>query len=201
VRRFALRERLARAAEVPLAELGSWEPPKLVAAHTGADDFSAAPGEWALVRALIFDLAPHQRLDLIELLPTDALEHPIAATLFQVAAGLLKRGEDIDIARLINEFDDPNLRRVLAAIEFRVPEMDARRLAEDLRVTWERAWRRRLGEARNAHAAALKAGEGERAAALTEELSSLIQQKKGREHLLGEIEQLLARSRPPGPGA
>jgi DNA primase len=198
VRRFALRERLARAAEVPLAELGSWAPPTVLASPSDDDEFSSAPGEWALVRALLFDLPVQQRLDLIELLPADTLEHPLAASLFTAAAVLLKRTGDIDAAELVNQLDEPDMRRVLAAMEFRVPQTDARRLAENLRVTWERAWKRRRADLGAELEAAQAAGDSDRVAALLEENKTLIQQRKGRERLLGELEQLLARGRPGG---
>jgi hypothetical protein len=170
----------------------------VLASPSDDDEFSSAPGEWALVRALLFDLPVQQRLDLIELLPADTLEHPLAASLFTAAAVLLKRTGDIDAAELVNQLDEPDMRRVLAAMEFRVPQTDARRLAENLRVTWERAWKRRRADLGAELEAAQAAGDSDRVAALLEENKTLIQQRKGRERLLGELEQLLARGRPGG---
>lgn len=195
VRRFALREQLARRAGVPVEELGNIEAPRVIGSAEEDDAFASSPGEWALLRALLFDLPAKRKLQLAGLLSAAPFEHPIAATILDAAARLLRERGDASVPLLLNECDEPEFRRALAAIEHRVPEVEVRRLSENLRSAWLRGWKRQRAELGAAIERAEAEGDSKRLAALTEESKTLLQKRKSREVLLTEIEALLAPDR------
>ncbi|MEW6338382.1 MAG: DNA primase [Acidobacteriota bacterium] len=195
VRRFALRELLARRAGVPVEELGGMEPPRVIGTDREEDAFASSPGEWALLRALLFDLPVKRKLQLAELLAAAPFEHPLAASILDAASNLLRERGDASIPLLLNECDEPELRRALAAIEDGVPEVEVGRLSENLRSAWLRGWKRQRAELGAAIERAEAEGDSGRLLGLLEENKTLIQRRKSREALLEEIEALLGPDR------
>jgi DNA primase len=143
VRRSLLKESLAYATGLSLEELGESETPRIAIA--GGSDGTAAlppPGEAAILRALLVDLDPAQRLILLNDLPVEVIDHPVARTILAALRQRADRGEPLEISGLTSDIEDREVRRVLAALEHEVP-----RTGEDhlkLRELWLKQKKTRL---------------------------------------------------------
>jgi DNA primase len=141
VRRSLMKESLAYAAGLRLEELGEAEAPRIVPA-VGTVVAMPPPGEAAILRALLVDLEPAQRLSLLKDFPIEAIDHPVTRTILVALAQRVERGEPLEISGLTSDIEDREVRRVLAALEHEVPRTGEEHLK--LRELWEKQRQRKL---------------------------------------------------------
>ena len=141
VRRSLMKESLAYAAGLRLEEFGEAETPRV---HTTSQSGAAMPppGEAAILRALLVDLEPAQRLGFLRDLPIEAIDHPVARTILAALQDRVIRGEPLEISGLTSDIEDREVRRVLAALEHEVPRTGEEHLK--LRELWEKHRQRKL---------------------------------------------------------
>ena len=173
VRRALLKENLAYAAGLRLEELGESELPRVAAPSPGGAAVAMPPpGEAAILRALLVDLAPAQRLALLQELPIEAIDHPVARTILAALADRAERGEPLEISGLTADIEDREVRRVLAALEHEVPRTGEEHLK--LRELWEKLRQRKLAALNQEIQRAEKQGTSGRLAQLLREKQQLL---------------------------
>jgi DNA primase len=120
VRRFSMREALARGAGVPLEQLGQIGSPTVVARQAAVQ---ALPdkGELALLRALLHDIEPSRRPDVLGRVPGEAVLHPATREVLRVLKKLSENRILIEIPAVLAELQDPDVRRLVAALEHEAP--------------------------------------------------------------------------------
>ena len=197
VRRFALKEELARAAGVPVGELGHHGLPVPSAARAGEDDLASAPGEWALLRAVLVDLPEGRRRDLLTAMDPLTFEHPVASRILRSALEIAEAGGVPETAALMGVLDDPRARRCLAGLEHAIPPTNPERLGEVLRKPWEKTWKRRMAEARGALDRAQREGDEAAVGEILERINELMHLKRDRDSILARLEPLLRTPRRP----
>ncbi len=173
VRRFALREELARAAGVPVEQLGGTRTAPAITVDERASALPP-PGEAALLRSLLLDLPVENRREILCELPLDAVEHPAAATIVKCLRERAERGEPLEISHLASDIDDREVRRVLAALEHEVPPTGAEHLKLIMRGLWDKHRQKRLAELSLEIERAEKNQDHKQLARLLHEKSSLI---------------------------
>ena len=127
VRRFSMREALARGAGVPLDQLGQIGSPTVVARQAALQTLPDK-GELALLRALLLDVEPSRRPELLARVPSAAVLHPATREVLQVLQKLTENGALIELAAVIAEVEDPNVRRIVAGLEHEAPATPEDRL-------------------------------------------------------------------------
>ena len=145
VRRFAIRERLAQAAGVPLDQLGAIT----VAAAAGAAAESGGlppPGEAALLRAILLDLPLAERAATLAELPVEAVDHPVTVAILNELKDLASAGAPLEISALGSDIEHRETRRVLAALEHEVPPIGVEHLKLVKRELCEKSRQRRLAQ-------------------------------------------------------
>jgi DNA primase len=127
VRRFSMREALARGAGVPLEQLGEIGSPSVVARQAAVQ---ALPdkGELALLRALLHDIEPSRRPEVLARVPGEAILHPATLEVLRVLRKLTENGALIEPAAVVAEVEDPDVRRIVAALEHEAPATPEERL-------------------------------------------------------------------------
>jgi DNA primase len=141
VRRSLMKESLAYAAGLRLEEVGEAEAPRVVTPGASAVAMPP-PGEAAILRALLVDLEPAQRLSLLKDFPIEAIDHPVTRMILVALAQRVERGEPLEISGLTSDIEDREVRRVLAALEHEVPRTGEEHLK--LRELWEKQRQRKL---------------------------------------------------------
>lgn len=141
VRRYALKEALARGAGVPVDHLGPVQLPRPAAVQEGP---GIAAGELALLRALLVDTPHPRRGELLAQLPVEELQHPLCRQVVELLASLEAAGEPLEISALSTHINDREARRLLAALEYEAPPTSEEGLARILRELWERQRKRQL---------------------------------------------------------
>ncbi|MGZ6140407.1 MAG: DNA primase, partial [Myxococcaceae bacterium] len=121
VRRFAMREALARGAGVPLDQLGGAAAARVVARTLEAEPLPS-PGEMALLRSLLVDVQVDRRAQLLGLVPVEAVDHPATRTILNLMLEMAASGRPLEISGLTSDIDDREVRRVVAALEHEVPQ-------------------------------------------------------------------------------
>jgi hypothetical protein len=137
VRRFAMREALARGAGIPLEQLAPVAGARIAGPRQETAEAPAA-GEWVLLRALVLDLPEERRAEFLSLVPLSAIDHPVVRAIIQKMQELYGGGEVADLRRLLAEFDDEHARRILAGLETEAPSVDEERFRIDLREVLEK---------------------------------------------------------------
>jgi len=176
VRRALLKERLAYAAGLRLEELGEAETPRVSTAAAPA--LLPPPGEAAILRALLVDLAPARRSELLAGLPIDAIDHPVARRILEALAERAARGDTLEISGLTSDIEDREVRRVLAALEHEVPRTGEEHLK--LRELWEKHRQRRLAALNQEIQRAEKQGTSDQLASLLREKQQLLRKSSDR---------------------
>lgn len=143
VRRFALKEELARAAGVPVEQLGDVDSPRVVAGSREAMDLPSS-GEMAILRGVLVDLPVERRAEAIRGLPAGAFDHPLARQIVVSLQGALEAGRALEIWELWSDIDERDVRRLLAALEHEAPETTADDLQLNMRGLWEKQRKIRL---------------------------------------------------------
>ncbi|HVN32761.1 MAG TPA: DNA primase [Thermoanaerobaculaceae bacterium] len=182
VRRFSMREALARGAGVPLEQLGQIGSPTVVARQAAVQ---ALPdkGELALLRALLHDIEPSRRPDVLSRVPGEAVLHPATREVLRVLKKLAENKILIEIPAVLAEIQDPDVRRLVAALEHEAPATAEDRLEVVIGLLM-----RRMDEAKRAELVT-KIGEATRRG--DQELAR---------KLLAEQTELIKRLGPPSPG-
>ena len=178
VRRFAMREALARGAAVPLDQLGGVGAPRVVATQVEGMTLPP-PGELALLRSLLIDVPAERRGALLALVPVEAVDHPATRAILEAMLKRAARGETLEISPLTAEIEDGGVRRVVAALEHEVPETDEERLTlVILRELCDKNRKTRLADLSLEIARAEKQGNKEKLAQLQREKNALIRRPK-----------------------
>jgi DNA primase len=127
VRRFSMREALARGAGVPLEQLGRIGAPTVVARQAVAP---ALPdkGELALLRALLHDVEPSRRAAVLARIPGEAVLHPATREVLGVIGQLVEKGALIEASAVVSSIEDPGVRRLIASLEHEAPATPEDRL-------------------------------------------------------------------------
>lgn len=173
VRRFAIRERLAQAAGIPLDQLGAIT----VAAGAAAPAAAASlppPGEAALLRAILLDLPLEERAAALVDLPLEAIDHPVAMAILNELKDLAAAGAALEISALGSDIDHREMRRVLAALEHEVPPIGVEHLKLVKRGLCEKSRQKRLAQLSLEIARAEKLHDRNRLADLLREKSALL---------------------------
>lgn len=173
VRRYGMREALARGAGVPLEQLGTVTPAQVAGEAVGVESLPPA-GELALLRSLLVDIRVEQRAELVRRIPAAALDHPASRAIFAILLRRAEKGETLEISGVTPEIEGHEGRRVLAALEHEVPETSAEHLVLVMRELWEKHQKRRLAELSQEIATAEQKGQKEKLSHLTRELQSLL---------------------------
>ncbi len=178
VRRFSMREALARGAGVPLDQLGWGGTPRVVA--TQAETVSLPPpGELALLRSLLIDVRVERRGELLAQVPVEAVDHPATRAILDAMLKRAARGEALEISAITSDIDDGGVRRVVAALEHEVPETDEERLTlVILRELCDKNRKTRLADLSLEIQRAEKQGNKEKLAQLQREKNALIKKPK-----------------------
>ena len=145
VRRFAMREELARAAEVPLEQVGDVALPRVAAAVEARSELPS-PGELALLRGLLHDVSSERRAALVAEIPVELMEHEGVRTVLRAMQARAMQRQPLEISHLTSDIDDRDVRRLLSALEHEAPETGEERLVLIMRELWERRRRKRLAE-------------------------------------------------------
>src|SRR5208337_372618 len=115
VQRYAMREALARAAAVPLEQLGGGASAARSVGVTAAELPPA--GEMALLRGLLLDLPLDRRPEFLGAIPVEAVGHQATRTILEAMLQRAARGETLEISGLTSDIEDGEARRVVAALE------------------------------------------------------------------------------------
>lgn len=177
VRRFAMREELARAASVPVEELGALAAPRLIVGRS-ADPEMPPPGELALLRGVLLDVPAEHRERVLATVELSLIENPTVRLIIENLKKRVEDGGTLEISDLTSDIDDRDARRLLAALEHVAPETPEERLSLIMRELWERQRKRRLAELSNEIARAEHAEEHDQLEKLLHEWQNLLKQPK-----------------------
>jgi DNA primase len=178
VRRYSMREALARGAAVPLEQLGQVGAPAVVARQVAP---AALPdkGELALLRALLHDVEPSRRTELLARIPGDAVLHKTTREVLRVAFQLAEKKQLIDVSAVVSAIEDPEARRLLAALEHEAPRTAEDRLDVVISLLVRRRDEARRGDLVARIADATRRGDHELAKRLLAEQAELIKRLAG----------------------
>ncbi len=142
VRRYVLKEDLARGAGVPVDQLG----PLLRVPKTAApgEEPLIPAGELALLRGLLLDTPLERRPGLLTRIPVDELQHPLCRQVMEVLVSLDSSGTPLEISALSTHINEREARRLVAALEYEAPPTSEKGLEKILRELWERQKKRQL---------------------------------------------------------
>lgn len=141
VRRYVLKEELARGAGVVVDQLAPLPIPKVLAP---SEEPRIPPGELALLRGLLLDTPLPQRPELLARIPVDELQHPLCRQVMEVLVSLHSSGIPLEISALSTHINDREARRLVAALEHRAPPTSEAGLERILRELWERQRKKQL---------------------------------------------------------
>ena len=177
VRRFEMRETLARGAGVPLEELGGLEMTRTVARQAAGEELPEN-AELALLRSFFHDLEPAASAEHLHAFPLDGICHPGVRRVFEVLQRRLASGGSIEIAGVLSEIEDPDDRRLLAGLEVEAPQTPRERIPGLVQLVRRRADRLRSSELVVRIRAAELSGDRDALARLKAEQSALIKRSK-----------------------
>lgn len=141
VRRFALKEALARGAGVPV----DWLDPVQLPRPTPVQERPAIPaGELALLRALLVDTPEPLRPALLTRIPVEQLQHPLCRQVVECLVSLAAADEPLAISALSTHINERDARRLLAALEHEAPPTSEEGVERILRELWGRQKRQQL---------------------------------------------------------
>ncbi|MFI5143441.1 MAG: DNA primase, partial [Thermoanaerobaculales bacterium] len=172
VRRYSMREALARGAGVPLERLSEGSSATRPAAVAAAELPPA--GEKALLRLLLLDLPLDRRADFLAAVPLEAVGHLSTRTILAAMLQRAARGETLEISGLTSDIEDGEARRVMAALEHEAPSSDEERFRLTMRTLWEKHRKMRLAELSVEITRAEQQGDQERLAQLKNDWQTLL---------------------------
>jgi len=178
VKRYSMRETLARGAGVPVEQLGPTATMRVSAAEAVPSTLPPS-GELALLRACLFDLPAEQVASLAPSLPLEVLTHPATRAIVQSLQQLVSQGGTLEISRLTSDIDDREVRRIVAAIEHEVPPTRDEHLKLIMRELCGKHLQQSLARLSEAIADAEKRGEHDRLAQLLREKRVLQKSRSG----------------------
>jgi DNA primase len=177
VRRFSMREALARGAGVPLDQLGGSASARVVARTVQTAELPS-PGELALLRSLLVDVQVERRAELLREVPVEAVDHPATRRILNTMLQMADCGETLEISGITSDIDDREVRRVLAALDHEVPQTDEERLRlVILRELCDKHLKAKLADLSLEIARAEQQGNKEKLAQLQREKHALIRKK------------------------
>lgn len=141
VRRYVLKEELARGAGVPVDQVGPVAVPATLAPR---EEPRIPPGELALLRGLLLDAPLERRPKLLARIPVDELQHPLCRQVMEVLVSLDASGTPLEISALSTHINEREARRLVAALEYEAPPTSGEGLERILRELWERQRKRQL---------------------------------------------------------
>lgn len=172
VRRFQLREKLARGCGIAVDQLGEVAAPRALAAPSDEAPLPP-PGELALLRCLLVDAPVHRRATLVARVPAEVLEHPVTRRVLELAGVAGAEGRPLEISRLMADIEESDARRVLAALDHEAPETPEHRLELILRELCQRQRQRKLAALNQAIRQAEAKNDSEALARLSQEWTKL----------------------------
>ena len=173
VRRYEMREALARGAGVPLEQLGGVESQRVVARQATVEDFPEN-AEMALLRAFLLDLEPARSTEYLRAFPVDGICHPGVRRIFDLLQRRASQGLGLEVAAVLAELDDQADRRLLAGLEHEAPQTAHERVPILVEVVRRRGDRLRSADLVGMIRAADVAGDHESLSRLKAEQSALI---------------------------
>jgi len=172
VRRYTLKEELARGAGVPVDQLESLTLPQPVTAGGTLPPVPA--GELSLLRALVVDTPEPRRAELLRRIPVEELQHPLVVEVLQAMLSLLDEGRPLEISALGTHIKDREARRLVAALEHEAPQTSEEGLEKILRELWERQRKKQLAALSDQVRRAQIIGDREALAAALREMQALL---------------------------
>lgn len=173
VRRFAMREALARGAGVPLEQLGGMGALAVLARQPERLQLPER-GELAVLRALLYDIEPSQRAEYLSRVPPEGIQHEATREVLAAMRRLLETGRSIEVTALMPELENPAVRRVVASLEHEAPPTPRDRLEVVFELLQRKRDEVRRAEIVNKIRQAEAAGERETLAQLKVEQAELI---------------------------
>jgi DNA primase len=173
VRRFTMREVLARGAGVPLEQLAQLGAPAVVARQPDRIDLPEQ-GELALLRALLFDIEPSRRAEVLARVPAEGPQHPATCEVLRVLRRIHAEGAPIEVSALLSELGDPAVRRLVAGLEHEAPPTPEDRVGVVIALLVRKCDEGRRAEILEKMRRAESAGEKETLARLNAEQAELI---------------------------
>jgi DNA primase len=177
VRRFTMREALARGAGIPLEQLGPVAGARIAGPRQETAETPAA-GEWVLLRALVLDLPEERRAEFLSLVPANVIDHPVVRAIIQKMQEIVTRGEVADFQRLLSEFHDQDVRRLLAGLETEGRAVDEERFRTTLTELLEKLEKHQRAEHTQKLLEAEKSGDKEAVTRLAVEANKRIKLRK-----------------------
>ena len=178
VKRFAMREALARGAGIPIEQLGAsgLAPARPV---EPAQPELPPPGEMALLRGLLLDLPAEKRAGLLAEVPLEVVTHPASGAILRAMLQRAERRETLEISALTSDIEEREVRRVLAALEHEAPSTDEERFMLNMRTLCEKHRKLRLAELSVEISRAERLGDTEKLARLARDKQALIKKPPG----------------------
>jgi DNA primase len=177
VRRFAMREALALKAGIPYEQVTSLLAPRVLGPRQKATE-DLEPGERVLLRALVLDLPEERRAEFLSLVPANVIDHPIVRAIIQKMQEIVNRGEVADFQRLLSEFHDQDVRRLLAGLETEGRAVDEERFRTTLTELLEKLEKHQRAEHTRKLLEAEKSGDKEAVTRLAVEANKRIKLRK-----------------------
>jgi DNA primase len=177
VRRFAMREALALKAGIPYEQVTSLLAPRVLGPRQKATE-DLEPGERVLLRALVLDLPEERRAEFLSLVPANVIDHPIVRAIIQKMQEIVTRGEVADFQRLLSEFHDQDVRRLLAGLETEGRAVDEERFRTTLTELLEKLEKHQRAEHTRKLLEAEKSGDKEAVTRLAVEANKRIKLRK-----------------------
>ncbi len=173
VRRYGMREALARGAGVPLEQLGGIESQRVVANRASTEELPEN-AEMALLRSFLLDLEPARSAEYLRAFPLEGICHPGVRRIFEVLRRRAAEGLGLEVPAVLSEVDDQADRRLVAGLEQEAPQTAHERVPTLIEVVRRRGDRLKSAELVGRIRAADTAGDAESLASLTAEQSALI---------------------------
>jgi DNA primase len=173
VRRYGMREALARGAGVPLEQLGGIESQRVVANRASTEELPEN-AEMALLRSFLLDLEPARSTEYLRAFPLEGICHPGVRRIFEVLRRRASEGLSLEVAAVLSEVDEQADRRLVAGLEQEAPQTPHERVPTLIEVVRRRGDRLKSAELVGRIRAADTAGDTESLASLTAEQSALI---------------------------
>ena len=173
VRAYEIREMLATMAGVRLQQLDL--PHWALRLAQPIEEAELPPdGELALLRALLYDIEPSRRAEVLARVPAEGPQHPATCEVLRVLRKLHADGAPIEVSALLSELGDPAVRRLVAGLEHEAPPTPEDRVGVVIALLVRKCDEGRRAEILEKMRRAEAAGEKETLARLNAEQTELI---------------------------
>ena len=173
VRAYEIREMLATMAGVRLEQLDL--PHWALRLAQPIEEAELPPdGELALLRALLYDIEPSRRAEVLARVPAEGPQHPATCEVLRVLRKLHADGAPIEVSALLSELGDPAVRRLVAGLEHEAPPTPEDRVGVVIALLVRKRDEGRRAEILEKMRRAEAAGEKETLARLNAEQTELI---------------------------